>query len=109
MTLDQEVTTIWNATPADMRGTVDGAKAIIHNRCGWDEMTPECKAALHKIADEIEGLQPVPSTFKGVKNSAVTGAQITLRMVVELIRERADERPDTSQPAKPEHLSELAQ
>lgn len=54
-------------------------------------MTPECKAVLHKIADEIEGLKPVPSTFKGIKNNAVTGAQITLRMVVELIRERADD------------------
>lgn len=71
-------------------------------------MTPEAKRELHKIADELEALRPVPSTFKGVRNDALAGARITLRMVVELIRERADEKPDTSKPARPEHLAEFS-
>lgn len=70
-------------------------------------MTPEARAALHKIADEIADLQPVPSTFKGIKDTAAA-ARVTLRMVVELIRERADGKPDSSTPASDAHLAEMA-
>lgn len=70
-------------------------------------MTPSARRELHKLADEIARLQPVPSTFKGVRRDPVVGAQMTLRMIVELIRERADGLPDSSQPAAKEHLEEL--
>jgi hypothetical protein len=62
-------------------------------------------ADLRAIASEIEAMHPVPSTFKGM--TPAQAARSALRMVVELLRERADGVPDTSRPAKPEHLKEL--
>jgi hypothetical protein len=70
-------------------------------------MHPEAKKALHAIADEIEGFAPVPSTFAGVKRDPVVGARMTLRLVVELIRERADGEPNSSGKASPEMLAEM--
>jgi hypothetical protein len=70
-------------------------------------MHPEAKKALHEIADEIEGFAPVPSTFKSVKRDPVVGARMTLRMVVELIRERADGKPNKNGNASPEMLAEM--
>ena len=70
-------------------------------------MHPEARKALHAMADEIEGFEPVPSSFRGVKRDPVIGARMTLRMVVEWLRERADEKPDTTQPAPEEVLQEV--
>jgi hypothetical protein len=67
--------------------------------------SPVERAAMLKLADELEGLRPVPSTFKGVRPEAA--AAITLRMAVELTRERATSAPDTSTEARQEHLKEL--
>lgn len=69
-------------------------------------MAPETRAALHKVADELEAFAPVTSTFKSMRNKPEAAARITLRMAVELIRERADGKPDTSRPADPAHLAE---
>lgn len=60
-------------------------------------MTPEQARALHALANEIERFAPVAATFKGM--SPVDAARATLRMVVELMRERADGKPDTGRPA----------
>lgn len=65
---------------------------------------PFCAEALHAVADEIAGFMPVASTFKGMNGAQ--GAKVTLRMVVELLRERADGKPDTSRPATEEELND---
>lgn len=47
--------------------------------------------ALRRVADELAGYEPVPDTFKSVRRDPVAGAKITIRMAVELLRERAAE------------------
>lgn len=79
--------------------------ATVHRQPDVDDSS--VRDALHRIADEIAGFEPVPSTFKGVRDDAVTGARVTLRMVVELIRERADGKPSATKQANPAHLAEL--
>ena len=49
--------------------------------------------ALRRVANELEGYQPVAESFKSVKRDALAGANITIRMAVELLRERAAELP----------------
>lgn len=47
--------------------------------------------ALRRVAKELEGCQPVAESFKSVRRDAVAGANIAIRMAVELLRERAAE------------------
>lgn len=63
--------------------------------------------ALHAVADELAGFIPLPDTFRGM--SGVQGAKVTLRMAVELLRERADNKPDTGRPASEDELNTHAQ
>lgn len=67
-------------------------------------MTPSQAKALHAVADELEGFAPLPGTFKGV--SAAKAAKITIRMAVTLLRERADNKPDTSRTATAKELKQ---
>ena len=66
-------------------------------------VSPAQSDALRAAASEIEGYVPVAATFKGM--TGVQGAKVTLRMVVELLRERADGRPDTTRTATAEELN----
>ena len=66
-------------------------------------MTPETRAALLSLADEIEGFQPVPSTMPKKPFDAASSA---LQMAVELIRERANGAPDGSRPATDDELKQ---
>jgi hypothetical protein len=71
--------------------------------CGLTQLQA---AALRAVADEIAGFVPVASTFTGM--TAIQGAKVTLRMVVDLIRERADGRPDTTRKATDDELAGAA-
>lgn len=47
--------------------------------------------ALRRVAAELEGYEAQPETFKGVRRDPVEVARVTIRMAVELLRERASD------------------
>jgi hypothetical protein len=69
-------------------------------------VTPSQAKALRAVADELEGFVPQAVSFKGM--NGVQGARVTLRMAVELLRERAGNKPDTTRPATPAELQTVS-